>query len=288
MNNNKCLLCPNNCGADRTKTTGLCGEDDKIRIAKFYLHKFEEPFISGKNGSGTVFFCGCSLRCAFCQNYELSCAKRGKVFSVSELADVFKKLEDDGANNINLVTPTHYADKIISALKIYRPKIPVVYNTHGYEKTDCLKKIDPFVDVYLPDLKFYSPALSERYTGKSDYFEKAINALKFMTDSKRLSFDNDGNMVSGVCVRHLVLPMNVEDSKKVIDGFLPFKDKAYLHVMSQYTPFGDLENFPELSRRITRREYDSVIDYAVSSGIENLLFQKLSSAKEIYIPQWDF
>lgn len=282
-----CNLCPNNCNIDRNIKKGACGTDDKIRIAKFYLHKFEEPFISGQNGSGTIFFCGCSLRCVFCQNYELSRSLRGKEISVNELADIFKQLEDKGAHNINLVNPTHYSDKIIQAFEIYKPKIPVVYNTHGYEKIEILKVIDNYVDIYLPDIKYYSEVVSSRYTGKNDYFLVASKAIEFMSN-KPILFDDNDMLKSGTVVRHLVLPQNVSDSKKILDWYNDIKDKTYLNLMSQYTPFGDIKNFPELNRRLSKREYQTVLDYAVSLGIENLLYQDLVSADESYIPSWDY
>lgn len=292
MNNNlynHCTLCPNNCNLDRSQSIGACGAEDNIKIAKYYLHKFEEPCISGKKGSGTIFFCGCSLRCVFCQNFSLSRNQRGKVFSIHELVNIFKELEKKGANNINLVTPTHYIDKIVQALNIYRPHIPVVYNTHSYEKTDNLKKIDPFVDIYLPDMKFFSSKISFRYTGKKNYFNYASRAIEFMS-RKPLKFDKDGNMLSGTLVRHLVLPQNITDSKKILDWYSDsgIKNNAYLNVMSQYTPFGDIKSFPELNRKLTKREYDSVIDYALSLDIKNMYYQKFSSASEIYIPSWDY
>lgn len=282
-----CNLCPNGCNVNRKIQKGICGTDEKLRIAKFYLHKFEEPIISGKNGSGTVFFCGCSLRCAFCQNYELSRNLRGKTITEHELADIFKKLEDTGAHNINLVTPTHYSDKIIKALDIYRPKIPIVYNTHAYENVEVLKILNDYVDVYLPDLKYFAPEISYRYTDKKNYFEIASKAIKFMIDSKPIKIEN--NMLkSGVLLRHLVLPQNIEDSKNLIKWFSQFKDRAYLSLMSQYTPFGEIDNFPELKRKITPREYNAVIDYALSLEIDNMFYQKRQSANEIYIPTWDF
>ena len=285
--NNGCNLCPLKCGVDRTKSIGACGAGDKIKIAKFYLHKFEEPCISGKNGSGTVFFCGCALKCKFCQNFELSRNLRGKEISVEELAEIFRELEERGAENVNLVTPTQYSDKIIRALEIYKPSIPVVYNTHGYEDVDVLAEIDKYVDVYLPDLKFYSPALSKRYTGKEDYFIKASKAVTFM--AKKPLVIEGGMMKSGTIVRHLALPTCVSDSKKIIDFFADnLKNNAYLNVMSQYTPMGDIKDFPELARKITKREYDSVIDYAISRGIEKMFYQKRLSATEEYIPVWDF
>ena len=285
---NKCFLCPNGCQIDKSKQKGVCGTDDNIIIAKYYLHPFEEPVISGTNGSGTIFFCGCSLKCVFCQNYELSRNSRGKIISVYELADIFKQLEDLGAHNINLVNPTHYSDKIIDALKIYRPKIPIVYNTHGYERVEVLQAINDYIDVYLPDMKYFSPAVSKRYTGKDDYFRVASKALEFMIENKPISFGNDKLLKSGVIVRHLVLPQNTSDSKKIIDWFCQFKNMAFINIMSQYTPFGQIESFPELQRKITRREYDTVIDYVIVNGIEKAFYQKFVSADEKYIPTWDY
>ena len=282
-----CNLCPLSCGADRTKTYGRCGVPAEMKIARFGLHKYEEPIISGTNGSGTVFFCGCSLKCAFCQNYELSRNLRGKEISVAELAEIFKKLEGMGAHNINLVSPTQYSDKIIEAFKIYRPKIPVVYNTHGYEKAEIIKELFDYVDVFLPDMKFFFPALSERYTGIKDYFAYASRAKELMAE-KPLVFDENGLLKSGTVVRHLVLPQCISDSKKVLDWFCGIKDKAYIDVMSQYTPFGRIEHFPELKRRITHREYETVINYAISLGIEKMFYQTAESASEIYIPHWDY
>lgn len=283
----KCFLCPNNCGVDRTLTVGKCSVGKNAVISKYYLHKFEEPIIGGEKGSGCVFFCGCSLKCVYCQNYSLSRAERGKEISVKELADIFRFLEDEGANNIDLVTPTHYSNVIIKALDIYRPNIPIVYNTHGYENIECLERIDDYVDVYLPDLKFFSPTVSERYTGKKDYFEKASVAIDFML-KKPIVFGDDGLLKSGTIVRHLVLPQNVPDSKKILDWWAERKDKGYINVMSQYTPFGDIEKYPELKRKITPREYDTVIDYAESLGIEKMFYQDLKSADAQYIPEWDF
>ena len=283
-----CNLCPNKCNIDRTTKKGECGVGENLRIAKFYLHPFEEPFISGEKGSGTIFFCGCSLKCVFCQNYELSRNLRGKDITVNELAKIFEHLQDMGANNINLVSPTHYVDKIISALKIFKPKIPVVYNTHGYERPQTIKTLFDYVDVFLPDLKFFSPQLSLRYTGKKDYFEVASKAVKLMAE-KPLIFDKNGMMLSGTVVRHLVLPQGIIDSKKILDWFIKnLNGKVYFNLMSQYTPFGDIKNFPELNRSLTKREYDRILDYANSLGIENLLYQEMQSANEKYIPNWDF
>ena len=282
-----CKLCPRECGADRQNGVGVCGVSTP-KIAKYYLHPFEEPCISFKNGSGTIFFVGCSLRCVFCQNYELSRAERGKDFSPQALADVFKELEDKGAENISLVTAGHLIPYLLPAFEIYKPKIPVVYNSSGYEKVDTLKLIDQFVDIYLPDVKFYSPALSKRYTGREDYFEIAEKAVKFMAN-KPLQMTDEGKMLSGVIVRHLVMPMCVNDTRAILKWF---KDElpptVYLSLMSQYTPYGNIEKYPELNRPITAREYQTALETAENLGITRLFAQERSSSNEKFIPSWDF
>lgn len=284
----KCSLCPRNCNVDRSSARGVCGASDEIKIAKYYLHKYEEPPVSGTNGSGTVFFCGCSLRCVFCQNYDLSRNLRGKTVSVAELADIFKELETKGAHNVNLVTPSHYADKIARAVESYRPNVPIIYNTHGYEKLSTLDITDRFVDVYLPDVKYFSPVVSARYTGVKDYFDVASKAVERMIKNKPLKFGDDGLIKQGVIVRHLVLPQNVGDSKKILEWFSQYKDDAYISIMSQYTPFGDVSAYPELQRKLTKREYSNVIDYAISLGLEKTFYQKEESADAAYIPEWDY
>ena len=285
--NSSCNLCPNNCKVDKAVSCGLCGTDNNLKIAKYYLHRYEEPCLCGENGSGTIFFCGCSLKCVFCQNYEVSRNLTGKIITVNQLADIFRELEDMGAKNINFVNPTHYSNQIVKALDIYKPNIPIVYNTHGYENIEILKGIDKYVDIYLPDLKFVSPFLSKRYTGKENYFNIASKVLEFMAN-KPIKFDTNKNMLSGTIVRHLVLPQGVSDSKKVLDWFSNIKDKAYINIMSQYTPFGCIDNFPELKRKVTKREYKDVLDYAISLGIKNAFYQDLQSADTSYIPKWDF
>ena len=286
--NNLCLLCPNQCKVDKTKSKGFCGTNNDIIIAKYYLHKFEEPIISGQNGSGTIFFCGCSLKCVFCQNFELSRSMRGKKISEQELADIFKELESLGAHNINLVNPTHYSDQIIKALKIYKPNVPIVYNTHGYERIEILEKLNDYIDIYLPDIKFFSPTLSNRYTKKSDYFEVASKAIEFMAKSKPFVLGDDNMLKSGVLVRHLVLPQGISDSKKILDWYANIKDIAYINIMSQYTPFGEIDAFPELKRKVTKREYESVLDYAMSLSIDKMYYQDSKSASTEYIPSWDY
>ena len=283
-----CKLCPVECGADRTRGVGACGVSG-LHIAKYYLHPFEEPCISFQNGSGTIFFTGCNLRCVFCQNYEVSRAQRGKTVTPRQLADIFKELEDIGAENISLVTPSHLTAYLIDAFELYRPKIPVVYNTGSYEKVDTLKRIDPFVDIYLPDMKFYSPALSRRYLGKDDYFDVAADAIEFMANAKPLVLREDGKMLSGCIVRHLVMPLCTADTKALLKWFARTLPKdTYLSLMSQYTPFGGAEQYPELTRPITAREYNAAIDTATELGIERLFAQDRNSSGEKYIPKWDF
>lgn len=283
-----CKICPVECGANRLEGVGACGVSG-LRIAKYYPHPFEEPCISFKKGSGTIFFSGCNLRCAFCQNYEVSRAERGKEITPAQLADIFKELEDMGAENVSLVTPSHFNAYLVAAFEIYRPKIPVVYNTGSYEKIDALKRIDPFIDIYLPDVKFYSSALSKRYLGKEDYFDVASEAVAFMANSKPLKMTDEGKMLSGCIVRHLVMPLCTGDSKSVLKWFkreLP--DTTYLSLMSQYTPFGKIDGMPELSRKITAREYDAVVQTALDLGIERLFLQERESGNTKYIPKWDF
>lgn len=286
--NFNCNLCPNFCNVDRRSKKGACGSGDNLSISKYGLHYYEEPVISGTNGSGTVFFTGCGLRCAFCQNYELSRVLRGKTISHLELVDIFKSLEEQGAHNINLVTPSHYVKQIAKAFEIYKPSIPIVYNTHSYETLESLEIIAPYVDIYLPDLKFYSPDISKRYTNKENYFETATTAISYMLNAKKTVIEN-GLIKSGVIVRHLILPLCVSDSKKIINWFYENqKNGAYLSIMSQYTPLIKNENLPELNRKITSKEYNAVVDYALSKGLENVFIQNLSSASEEYVPKWDY
>ena len=284
-----CKLCPVECGANRLQGVGACGVSE-LRIAKYYLHPFEEPCISFRKGSGTIFFAGCNLRCTFCQNYEVSRAKRGKAITPDELADIFKELEDRGAENVSLVTPSHLVAYLVRAFEIYKPKIPVVYNTGSYEKVDTLRLIDPYVDIYLPDMKFYSPALSKRYLGKEDYFDYASEAISFMANAKPLRMTDEGKMLSGCIVRHLVMPLCTSDSKALIkwfNAYLPPSTRRSL--MSQYTPFGNIEGYQELSRPITAREYDAVVEKALELGLEDRLYlQERKSSGESYIPSWDF
>lgn len=283
-----CNLCPNRCGANRENVLGKCGETLKMRVAKYYLHPFEEPFISGKNGSGTIFFSGCGLKCVFCQNFELSRSKRGKEITPKELSDIFRELENAGAHDINLVNPTHFAPQIYEAIKIYRPNIPIVYNSHGYESDESLDFALKFSDVFLPDLKYFSPETSLRYANCKNYFSVAAKAIKRMMRERKTVIEND-LMQSGVCVRHLILPLNVSDSRKIIEWFAKNQEGgAYFSLMAQYTPFGEIDDFPELKRKITKREYEAAVEKVFEENIENCIIQKRDSASESFIPKWDF
>lgn len=282
---NGCDLCPVRCGADRNRRAGACGVKG-ITVAKYCLHAYEEPFLSPARKSGAVFFGGCSLRCAFCQNYEVSRAKRGKELSPKELTEIFLRLEEAGAENIDLVTPDHIAPLVGEALSIYKPRVPVVYNSSGYCRTESLREIDPYVDVYLPDLKFYSSDLSERYTGRKDYFAYASESIRFMV--KKPVLTENGQMKSGIAVRHLIMPCCTSDSLKILDflkEILPAN--APVSLMRQYTPMGEAEKFPELTRTLTDREYRRVKDYALSLGFSNLYAQDKKSAAKEFVPDWE-
>ena len=281
-----CSLCPVSCEADRLKRAGYCGVSG-VKIAKYYLHPYEEPPISFKNGSGCVFFCGCPLKCVFCQNFELSRVQRGKDITVEELADIFRELEEAGAENINLVNPTHYVEHIAKAFALYKPNIPVVYNTHGYEKLETLRIADTFTDIYLPDLKFIDPLLSSRYTGKANYADYALPAMRFMAE-KPLKMREDGKMLSGTIIRHLILPLAAYDSVNIIKFVAALPKSVYFSLMSQYTPFGDIKNFKELQRTITPREYKKALAAVEECGLENVFLQDGDSSGENFIPTWDY
>lgn len=281
-----CTQCPVSCGADRSINKGACSVRG-LKIAKYYLHPFEEPPISFKNGSGCIFFCGCPLKCRFCQNFEVSRAQRGKDISVKELADIFKELEDMGADNINLVNPTHYLSEIAEAFSIYKPHIPIVYNTHGYEKIESLKLAATFTDIWLPDLKFISADMSARYTSRADYAKYALPAAEFMAQ-KPAAFDEHGKMLSGCVIRHLIMPMGVEDSINVVNFVSTLPRTVYFSLMSQYTPCGDIKDIPELNRKITSREYKKVLAAVEAAGLENVFLQDKSSAEQCFIPKWDY
>lgn len=286
----KCNMCPRNCGADRETGVGFCGVPNTIKIARAALHFWEEPSVSGEKGSGTVFFSGCNLGCVYCQNYEISHRAKGKTVTEERLCEIFLELIAQGAHNINLVNPTHYALQIKKVLTENPLPVPVVYNSSGYEKTETLKSLEGIVDIYLPDLKYTDSGRSERYSFAKDYFDYASKAL---TEMKRQCpeniFDEKGIMHKGLIVRHLVLPKNTNQTIKILDFIKEnLGTDTAISLMAQYTPFGEVENFPELQRRITSREYEKVLSYAENLGFETIYTQSPEAATEDFIPKFDF
>ena len=286
----KCELCPRGCQVDRSIKKGRCGVGDEILIARAAKHLWEEPPISGTKGSGTVFFSGCNLGCVYCQNFEISHGAKGKKVSEERLSEIFRELEKSGVHNLNLVNPTHYADKIARVLKKEKPSVPVVYNSSGYEKVSTLKSLEGLVDIYLPDLKYISDERSAKYSGAADYFDFASRAL---TEMKRQCpeniFDADGIMQKGMIVRHLVLPQNTNQSVKILEWIAAnLGTDTTVSIMSQYTPCGNADKFKELTRKITPREYEKVIFAAEALGFKNLFTQDYNSASEGFIPDFDF
>ena len=281
-----CSLCPRQCNVDRSKAKGFCGMGENVKIAKYCLFNFEEPLISGKNGSGAIFFCGCSLKCVFCQNYDISSKDTGKEISIKELAEIFKELELMGAENINLVNPTHYAYQIVEALKIYKPNIPIVYNTHGYEKIETLEKLMPYIDVFLPDFKYFDDSCAKKYSNCKDYVSVTQSALKFMRENKADIIENDV-MKQGVIVRHLIMPLMTEQSVNILKWIKTNLPNTLVSLMAQYVPYGRASEFKEINRRITKREYQKVVDAYLDLNLWGYV-QERESASTLFIPKWDY
>lgn len=288
-----CLLCPRKCGINRsTGQTGVCGVSSEIKVARAALHYWEEPCISGKRGSGAVFFSGCSLHCVFCQNREISDGKEGKVISKERLSDIFMELADKGANNINLVTPGQYIPDIVWAVndaKSRGMKLPIIYNTSGYENVTELKLLEGIVDVYLPDFKYMDSTLSARYSRAKDYPSVAKQALSEMVRQQPdvVIDDATGLIQKGVIVRQLLLPGHVNDAKVVLKYLYDtYHDHVYISMMSQFTPIA-LKDYPEINRTVTRREYERLVDYALEIGITNAFIQEGDVAKDSFIPAFD-
>lgn len=323
-----CRLCPRKCGVDRTKNErGICGQTGELRVARAALHMWEEPCISGKRGSGAVFFSGCALHCVFCQNYSIADGQAGKIIAVERLAEIFLELQEQGANNINLVTAGHFAPQVAAALDKARAQgltLPVVYNTSAYEEVETIRRLEGYVDVYLPDLKYVDSALSRKYSHAADYFVKAKAAIAEMVrQTGEMEFVAEGGlrrntgrtqgesgqagcrmgvaeyqqrseqgesliMTRGVIVRHLLLPGCREDSKRVLDYLLDtYGDRIFISIMNQYTPLPHVADYPELMRRVTEQEYEEVIDYALERGITNGFIQEGDTAEESFIPEFD-
>lgn len=290
---NSCTLCPKHCGVNRTSgQTGFCGMPASIQVARASLHMWEEPCISGTNGSGTVFFTGCNLKCVFCQNHTIAIGKKGREVSVSQLADLFLMLQDKGAHNINLVTPSHYVPGIAEALRLSKEqglRLPIVYNTSGYDSVSTLSLLDGLIDVYLPDFKYVSQELSKRYSHVADYFEVAKASLAEMFRQVGPPVFDGALLVKGIVVRHLLLPGCTEDSKAVIQYLhATYGDNIFISIMNQYTPLPHVVAFPEINRKVTSAEYDEVVDYAIDLGVENGFIQEGDTAEESFIPEFDF
>lgn len=303
-----CMLCPRNCGADRDAgKTGYCGMSSRLFAARAALHMWEEPVISGKNGSGAIFFSGCPLRCVFCQNHDIAVGKRGKEITVERLVEIFFELREKGANNINLVTPTHYIPQLREALILARKadfNLPFIYNTGSYEKPESLKLLEGLVDVYLPDLKYMSSVISKKYSNASDYFSVASAAVREMFRqvgvpsfyqegnlSEKVEYDGDEENIlirKGVIIRHLILPGRVRDSKNIIKYIHDtYGNNVFISIMNQYTPLANVSAFPELSRKVTEQEYDEVVNYAIDIGVEKGFIQEGDTARESFIPEFD-
>lgn len=283
----KCNLCPRKCNVLRDNLKGFCKMPLLPKVARAALHLWEEPIISGNKGSGTVFFSGCSLRCIYCQNYEVSRGNIGKEITVSRLAEIFKELEEQGAHNINLVSPTHYVHAIIEALKIYRPKIPIVYNSSGYESVETLKLLENHVDIYLIDFKYTDSTKAKEYSLAPDYPEVVKSAISECYRQKPECVIKDGVMQKGVIIRHLVLPQNTKTAIEVFDWVREKTPNAYFSLMSQYLPFGKALDHKVLGRKITRREYEKVVDYICEFNFPNVFIQERESSSEKFIPLFD-
>ncbi|MBP3351940.1 MAG: radical SAM protein [Lachnospiraceae bacterium] len=289
-----CILCPRQCGVDRIQgQTGYCGMPENLLVARAALHMWEEPCISGSTGSGTVFFSGCNLKCVFCQNHSIALGDCGKPISVQRLSEIFLELQEKEAANINLVTPTHYIPQIRDALLLAKAQglnLPIVYNTGGYESVASLQLLEGLVDIYLPDLKYYSTELSTTYSHAADYFQVATTALAEMYRQVGTPVfeESTGMMKRGMIVRHLLLPGQTKDSKKILRYLHEtYGDNIYISIMNQYTPLPHVAQIPALNRKVTADEYDRVVNFALTIGIENAFIQEGETAEESFIPPFD-
>ena len=288
----QCLLCPRRCGVNRKDgKTGFCNQSAILKIGRASLHMWEEPCISGENGSGTVFFSGCSLRCCYCQNFKLSRGEEGVITDAENLSRIFINLQEEGAHNVNLVTGEHFAPHIKSAVEKARKSgltLPVILNSSGYVSLETLEFLKDVIDIYLVDFKYMDPEIAEKYSSAKDYPDICKKALEKMYDLVgKPEFDHNGMMKKGVIVRHLCLPLCENDSKKIISYVHNrYKENVLLSIMSQYTPFGDCEKYPELTRKLTSSEYNEILDFCLGIGVENAFIQEEESASESFIPSF--
>ncbi len=288
-----CSCCPRHCGVDRNSVTGFCGVPKQPKVAKAFLHMWEEPCISGTNGSGTVFFSGCNLKCVFCQNYEISQEGYGKVITISRLQEIFLELIEKGAHNINLVNPSHYTQAIKEAILPLKQQgkinLPIVYNTNGYDSLETLQNMKGIVDVYLPDFKYFSEKTAIKYAAASDYPQVCRNAILEMYNQVGSPvLDSSGIIKKGLVIRHLILPGHVKESISILDWVsenLP--QEVYVSLMSQYTPYYNAKNFPEINRPITRNEYYRAVNHLYKLGLEEGYVQERESSDTQYIPDFN-
>ena len=284
-----CNACPRGCNVDREASLGYCKSPEKFKLARASLHYWEEPCISGKNGSGAIFFSGCNLGCVFCQNYEISHGCKGVEVSDDKLIDIMKRLVDEGANNINFVNPTHYSLQLLRVLEKYKPPVPIVYNTSGYDSVETLKMLDGAVDIYLPDFKYIRPDKALKYSKAEDYPQVAEEALAEMKRQVGEDvFDENGIMQRGMIIRHLVLPSNTNSSISALDYLAENFGDTYISVMAQYVPCGDLTEYKEINRPLTQREYDKVVNHIFDLGLQKIFVQELEAASDEFIPDFDF
>lgn len=283
-----CNGCPRKCNVDRSKDVGVCGVGDLPKLAKVSIHKWEEPIISGKNGSGTIFFSGCNLKCVYCQNYKISHEHYGKYVTFDRLAEIFKELEERGASNINLVSPSHYTHAIKRALEIYRPKIPVVYNSSGYDSLESLEELKDYIDIYLVDFKYFDQELAKRLSKAPDYPDVAQSVIKKMREYQpREEFGSDGMLKKGVIIRHLVLPNHTDDSIKILDWIKENIASPFVSLMSQYTPMHKAILHQDINRKLKPIEYKVVEEHLVKIGLTTGFAQELDSASDCYVPVFD-
>lgn len=289
----KCAICPHNCGINRLNNQiGRCKSKDTVKVALYSTHNFEEPCISGKKGSSTVFFSNCNMNCVFCQNYEISQQGKGKEISIEELADIFIKQQEKDVENINLVTPTSYVPQIIEAIKIARKnglKLPIVYNTNGYEKVETLKMLEGYVDIYLPDFKYSDDDLGKRLSKVDNYFEIVTEALKEMyRQTGKAVFNGEGVMQKGMIIRHLVLPNHILNSRRVLKWINENMHDVYVSVMAQYFPTYKAKEIDDINRKLTKEEYEQIENYLYRLDLENGYIQELGEHEEEYVPHWEF
>lgn len=286
-----CNLCPRKCNAlrDNENAQGFCKCNDVMKVARIAPHMWEEPCISGENGCGAVFFSGCTLKCVYCQNYEISHENNGKYITQSELVQKLKELENAGVHTIEFISATQYVDNLIKALDVYRPSVPLIYNCGGYESVETLKKLKGYIDVYLPDFKYSDDELAQKLSNCKDYTTTTLNAVKEMVSQQPcIEMSDDGIIQKGVIIRHLILPDNTKNSIGVLNIIKEhFKDNVLLSLMGQYIPYGKACNYPRINRKITKREYNKVLNHLIDLELDGFA-QELESADKSYIPSWDY